>query len=240
MLVTIHQPNYLPWPGFFHKWLLSDAFIVLDTVQFHKNEWQNRNRIKSLHGPQWVTVPVSFSFPDPIQDVQVSPGPWARKQIAAIEQAYARAPYLDRYWPELKVVIESHGTSLCALNVALIRLLGEMCGCSAPLYLASDMRTSSQDSTQRLVGLCKELDADGYLSGREGRHYLDRQAFAEAGIALYFQEVEPPVYPQLHGDFVPCLSVLDLLFNVGPEAPALIRAMGGIRYEKDSGAGSAS
>ncbi len=226
MLVTIHQPNYLPWPGFFHKWLISDAFILLDTVQYHKNEWQNRNRIKTANGAQWVTVPVSYRFPQTIIEVGIASPNWARKQIAAIEQAYAKAPYLKLYWPKLREVLQQSWEGIADLNTALIRTLGEMLGCQAPLHLASDMATSSDDPTERLISLCRELGGDAYLSGREGRGYLDREKFSAAALELWFQEVEAPVYPQLHGTFISHLSVIDMLFNLGPATAETILRMG--------------
>lgn len=229
MLVTIHQPNYLPWPGFFHKWLISDAFIILDTVQYHKNEWQNRNRIKAVGGAQWVTVPVSYRFPQTIGEVGIAQPNRARKQIAAIEQAYAKAPYTDDYWPQLREVMEQPWEKIADLNIAIIRTLGGMLGCKAPLYLASEMAVVSDDPTQRLISLCRELDGDGYLSGSEGRNYLERERFTDAGIDLWFQEVEAPCYPQLHGGFISHLSVIDMLFNMGPEASGMILRMGGKR-----------
>ncbi|MDT8375496.1 MAG: WbqC family protein [Mariprofundaceae bacterium] len=226
MLVTIHQPNYLPWPGFFHKWLISDAFIILDTVQYHKNEWQNRNRIKTVNGAQWLTVPVSYHLPQTIREVGIASPNWARKQISAIEQAYARAPYLDACWPRLRETLSKPWEQVAELNVAVIRTLGEMLGCHAPLHLASEMETASTDPTGRLISLCKELGGDAYLSGREGRGYLEAERFSEAGIDLWFQEVEAPRYPQLHGPFISHLSVIDMLFNLGPATPEIILQMG--------------
>jgi len=226
MLVTIHQPNYMPWPGVFHTWLISDAFIILDTVQYHKNEWQNRNRIKGVNGAQWLTVPVNYRFPQTIREVGVANPSWARKQIAAIEQAYAKAPYMAEYWPGLREVLECSYERIADLNVALIRVLGAMLGCRAPLHIASDMQTVSDDPTERLISLCRELNGDAYLSGREGRGYLEQERFSEAGIELWFQEVEAPHYPQLHGEFISHLSVIDMLFNVGPATSEMILQMG--------------
>jgi len=227
MLVTIHQPNYLPWPGFFHKWLISDDFIILDTVQYHKNEWQNRNRIKTGSGAQWLTVPVSYRFPQTIDEVGIAQSNWARKQIAAIEQAYAKAPHMGDYWPQLREVMERPWDKIADLNIEVIKTLGGMLGCKAPLHLASEMATRSDDPTQRLILLCKELGGNAYLSGSEGRNYLEREKFTDAGIELWFQKVEAPCYPQLHGEFISHLSVIDMLFNVGPEASEMILRMGG-------------
>jgi len=227
-LITIHQPNYLPWSGFFHKWMISDAFIILDTVQYHKNEWQNRNRIKTANGAQWLTVPVTYRFPQAIEHVGIAPIPWARKQISAIEQSYAKAPYLDKYWPELKSIFEQPWQSLCALNVAIIRILGTMLACEAPLLLASEMVKVSDNPTQRLIELSKALHGSAYLSGSEGRNYLQQSTFQAASMELYFQQVEAPVYPQLHGDFISHLSVLDVLFHCGDTSIEIIRNMGGM------------
>lgn len=228
MMVAIHQPNFLPWPGFFHKWQAADAFVILDTVQFHKHEWQNRNRIKTAQGARWLTVPVHYRYPQCISEVGIAAGPWVRKLSAAIEQAYARAPFLADIWPRIAAVLAGDHRMLSPLNVALLRELGGMVGCTAPLYLASEMHTREEDATRRLAGLCRELGADAYLSGREGRQYLEREPFAAAGLDLWFQEVEAPVYPQLHGTFVSHLSILDLLFNVGGEAADIVRGMGGM------------
>ena len=226
-MITIHQPNYLPWMGFFHKWMLSDAFIILDTVQYHKNEWQNRNRIKTAQGAQWLTVPVTYRFPQTISEVGLAPAPWARKQIATIEQNYAKAPYLDAYWSEIKTLLQQPWQKLSDLNTAIIRLFGRMLGCTAPLYLASEIPVENQDPTGRLIDLCKHLDGTAYLSGSEGKNYLRQEVFEDAGLALYFQAVEAPVYPQLHGDFISHLSVLDLLLNCGDGAAKVVHDMGG-------------
>jgi len=116
---------------------------------------------------------------------------------------------------------------LSDLNSALIRTVGDLLGCTAPLYTASELDVINTDPTGRLLDLCQALHADAYLSGREGRAYLDRDAFARCNISLYFQHVEAPVYAQLHGDFASYLSILDLLLNVGPGAAAIVRDMGG-------------
>ena len=230
-LIAIHQPNYLPWPGFFHKWMMADAFVILDTVQYHKNEWQNRNRIKTYNGVQWLTLPVHYRFGQKIQEITIASELWVRKQISTIVQSYMDAPYFDDYWFPLGRLFhkaKDEKWRMSRLNIEAIRLLGEQVGCSAPLYIASEMEPASDDPTQRLIDLCRQLDGDGYLSGAEGRNYLRREAFAEQGMRLCFQHVEPPVYPQQHGEFVPYLSVIDLIYNTGPEAGEIIRDMGGV------------
>ncbi|MDQ6981076.1 MAG: WbqC family protein [Ghiorsea sp.] len=225
-IITIHQPNYMPWSGFFHKWELADAFVILDTVQFHKNEWQNRNRIKTKQGEQWITVPVTYRFPQLIHEVGIAPNNWAKKQIASIEQAYAKSPYLDEYWQPIKSILQQKHDKLVDLNVALIRTLGHMLGCTSPLYLASDLPVDIAEPTERLIQITQHLQGDVYLSGAEGRNYLQPSAFTGANIKLLFQQCTPPSYPQMHGDFIPYLSVLDVLLNIGEDAKALIANMG--------------
>ena len=227
-LIAIHQPNFLPWPGFFHKWMLADTFVLLDTVQYEKNEWQNRNRIRTASGAQWVTVPVNYRFPQSISEVTIAGRHWRRKLCNSIEQAYAKAPYFGMYRASLRNVFNQPYRYLRDLNVALIRLIGDAAGCSAPLLLASDMDVETTDPTERLIQLCVAAGGDAYLSGREGRTYLQREAFARSGLDLYFQQVEAPEYPQLHGEFMSHLSVLDILFNTGADAAGIIRGMGGM------------
>jgi len=224
--ITIHQPNFLPWPGFFHKWANADAMLLLDTVQYEKNEWQNRNRIKTAQGVKWITVPVNYRYPQKICEVGIADQRWQRKLCGGIEQAYARAPYIEDYWPQIRQILYQPYDLLRDLNTALIHLVGGFLGCSAPLYMASDLGVENTDPTGRLLELCAVLGGDAYLSGQEGRAYLNSNAFASRGLSLYFQAVEAPVYPQLHGDFVSHLSILDLLFNVGQEASVVVKNMG--------------
>jgi len=227
-LITIHQPNFLPWPGFFHKWMLADTMILLGTVQYEKNEWQNRNRIKTVSGAQWVTVPVKYRYPQKINEVMIADWHWVRKACNSIEQAYAKAPCFEAYWPSVRETLNQPCDRLEDLNVALIRVVGEALGCTSALWLASELDVNHTDPTERLIQLCTAVDGDAYLSGQEGRTYLQSERFAQSGLALYFQQVEAPEYPQLHGDFVSHLSVLDLLFNTGADASAIIRGMGGM------------
>lgn len=227
-VIAIHQPNFLPWPGFFHKWMLADAMVLLDTVQYEKNEWQNRNRIKVASGVQWVTVPVNYRYPQKINEVTIANQRWVRKVCNSLEQAYAKAPCFTAYWSSLREVLHQPCVLLRDLNVALIRLIGDATGCSAPLLLASDLGVNHTNPTQRLIQLCTAAGGNAYLSGQEGRAYLQQDQIAQSGLALYFQQIEAPEYLQLHGDFASHLSVLDVLFNTGSDAAKIIRNMGGM------------
>jgi len=227
-LIAIHQPNFLPWPGFFHKWMSADVMVLLDTVQYEKNEWQNRNRIKTASGAQWITVPVNYRYPQKIKEVMIADRRWVHKVCSSIEQSYAKAPYFKTYWPSVREALNSDYSRLKDLNMALIRLIGDAVGCTSPLWLASEFEADHTDPTERLIQLCIAVKGDAYLSGQEGRTYLQWERFAQSELALYFQQIEAPEYSQLHGDFVPYLSVLDMLFNTGTDAAEIIRGMGGM------------
>jgi hypothetical protein len=222
-VLAAHQPQYLPWLGFFDKLAQADVFVLLDTVQFKKNEWQNRNRIKGPAGPQWLTVPVRHRFPQTIAEVEVPPDdPWSRKHLRALETNYGRAPHFGAVMPLLEGVLAQSWSRLAPLNIELIARLADVLGIDTDVRLGSQL-TARDHPTLRLVDLCAALDADTYLSGAGG-DYLETELFDQAGLALRFQRYEHPGYPQLHGAFVPDLSVIDLLMNCGPESGGIIRS----------------
>ncbi|RME84849.1 MAG: hypothetical protein D6771_03960 [Zetaproteobacteria bacterium] len=226
MKVAIHQPNFLPWPGFFHKWRHADCFVLLDTVQFEKNEFQNRNRIKTAHGVRWLTVPVHYRFPMRIVEVKIVPGPWPRKHRRTIEESYRKAAAFAEVWPTLAPAWDEIPEDLCAFNIRLLRLLGDWLDCRAPLVRASELGVDDPDPTQRLVRIVQAVGGTEYLAGAGGRNYMRLELFAEAGIRVRFQQVEVKPYPQCHGAFVPYLSALDLLLNLGRDAAQYVRKMG--------------
>lgn len=212
--LAAHQPQYLPWLGFFDKIAQADVFVLLDNVQFKKNEWQNRNRIKGASGPQWITVPVQHRFPQTIAEVEVrDTEPWRRKHLRALESNYRRATHFEEVMAPIAEILERRQTQLAPLNIELIgQLIGQL-GIETRMVLGSELE-AREDPTLRLIDLCLQMDADTYLSGTGG-DYLDQSAFAEAGICLRFQAYDHPTYPQLYGDFEPYMSVVDLLMNCG-------------------------
>ena len=227
MRVAIHQPHYLPWLGYFAKWAAADRFIFLDTVQYEKNGWQNRNRVKTPDGPRWLTVPVHARLGTPIREVTIDTAqPWQERHLRAIEQAYAKAPHLARYRDTLGSFYGQDWVRLAPLAVASARWLAQALGVATPSALASEVGIGStsqrDDATARLVALCQAVGADTYLAGQDGARYMDTRQFAVAGIAVEAQRYEHPVYTQLHGEFTPFLSTLDLLLTQGHEALAIL------------------
>jgi len=224
--VAIHQPHYLPWLGYFAKWASADLFVFLDTVQYEKNGWQNRNRIKTPAGPRWLTVPVRAHLGMAVGVVPIdTTQPWRARHLRAIENAYAKAPGWPRYRDELQRFYSREWGRLAPLAVDSARWLAGALGVSTPTRLASDLAVSDgprQDATARLVAICRAVGADTYLAGRDGALYLDADQFAAAGIAVSTQRYEHPVYDQGPGEFTPFLSALDLLLMHGDEALGIL------------------
>lgn len=235
MLVSIHQPQYLPWLGYFEKMDRADVFVFLDDVQFAKNDWQNRNKIRTAQGSQWLTVPVLHRFGQKINEVETDPKvDWRKKHRRALEVSYQRAPFFKEYAPRLEAVFSSSADRLSQLCLDAIAVLCGGLGLKGETVVSSSMKLPETESpeappgtkaeaTHRLVEICKHFGADAYLSGAHGRHYLDVDQFANEGIEVVFQEYHHPTYAQCFEPFVPNMSVVDLLFNVGPDALRVIR-----------------
>ena len=225
MKLAIHQPHYLPWLGYLAKWAAADAFVFLDTVQYEKNGWQNRNRIKTASGPQWLTVPVHARLGTPIGAVEVDTAqPWRARHLRAIENAYARAPHLARHHDALRRLYAADWPRLAPLAIATAEWLARSMGIATPARPASALGVSTSDPTERLIALCRAVEADTYLAGRDGAKYVDREAFARAGITVLYQHYKYPEYAQLHGKFAPFLSGLDLLLTHGDDALPILRS----------------
>jgi hypothetical protein len=220
MRVVILQPSYLPWLGYFDQLSKSDVFVLYDDVQYDKHGWRNRNRIKTPRGAQWLTVPVLTHGRDRPSNREVhidTRQPWRRKHLQALRQHYGNAPAFPEVFPRLEALLAQEWTNLFDLNAATFHVLCDLLG------LKRDVRISSQlgipgERTQRLVAICQALGGDAYLTGDAARAYLDEAQFAGAGIRLEYHGYRHPVYRQLHGEYVPYLSVVDLLMNHGADS----------------------
>ena len=229
MLAAIMQPTFLPWVGYFDLIDQADVFVLLDTVQFEKQSWQQRNLVRAPKGLEWFTVPVFIKgrFGQTIREVQVKTGAFPEKQIKTLRQHYGRCPYFHDYWPELEKIlfgVRQH-ESLVTMNVALIHWLAGRMGITSRFVLASDLNVDNHRSG-RLVAILQTIGADGYLSPRGSMEYLvqDSQVFAEAGIPILFHTFVHPEYRQRYAPFEPGASAIDLLFNEGPVAAEILRS----------------
>lgn len=226
MIVAIHQPQYMAWGGYFHKMDAADAFVFLDTVQYKKNEYQNRNLIKGPRGPQWLTVPVLYRFGQTIRDVAINDTmPWARKHLAAMKSYYGKAPHFTDYIGQFERLLAGSYTGIARLNIDASRLIAQLLGIRTTLSVASDLPPVDDQRDRRLAEIVKLLGGDTYLSGAGGRGYVDEDVFRQEGVRVVFQDFRAPVYPQLFGAFAPNLSTIDLLFNVGPNAIDYLRGV---------------
>jgi len=226
VIVACHQPNFLPWTGFFYKALLADLVVLLDDVQFARGfTWVNRNRLKFDQGELWLTVPVKRKGRglQKIKDVEVlEEGNWPRKFFQAISQNYAHAPYFADHRTFLKDLMEMKGKKLVDLNVSAINYVTRCLGIDTEVILQSSLGIQSQGS-ELLVTIARETGYQVYLAPHLSKKYLDQNLFARHGIAIHFFNFTPPVYPQLWGEFIYNLSALDLLLNCGGKSLEIIK-----------------
>ncbi len=221
--VAIHQPQFMPWLGYLDKMDSADCFILLDTVQYKKNEWQNRNRIKTAQGAQWLTVPVTYQFPARIEEVRVTDSAnWRNKHWQALITNYAKAAFWKEHEGNVRALYDGEWERLSDVNRASIEWLRGAFGIATPMRWASEL-DAEDEPTQRLIDLCRAVGADVYLAGADGRNYMDVERFARARIKVIFQEYEHPSYDQLFGTFESHLSALDLALNCGPRSLEILR-----------------
>lgn len=223
-VVAIHQPEHMPWLGFLDKALHADLFVLLDTVQFRKNYFQNRNKIRTADGSCWVTLPVKPPLVAPIREIRIEQdSPLRQRYVRLLSTHYRQAPCLSTYLSAISELVLSKTERLAEINVALIRFVCDALGIRTRMVLASELGLPpATGGTQVNLDICRAVGATTYLSGVSGREYLDQRVFHEAGIEVRFQEFHHPVYRQCYEPFVPALSCVDLLFNYGDEAGSLL------------------
>jgi hypothetical protein len=219
MVCAIHQLHYLPWLRYFDKIARSDAFVVLDNIQYNKNGWQNRNKIKAASGAMLLTVPVHARLGCMLDEVDIDDTqPWRKKHWSAIRQNYRRAPHYEKHERFLASVYERAWATLNELNRHMLEYYVRELGIETRIEYASELKVPGV-ATERLINLIRAVGADTYYSGAYALdRYLDAALLESAGIGLRLQEWIAPVYPQFHDPFVPDLSILDLLMHCGAES----------------------
>lgn len=228
MNIAIAQPTYLPWLGYFDLLDQADQFVFLDSVQFEKRSWQQRNRIKTPTGLQWLTVPVISrgKREQRIVDVEIGAEFW-RDHLRSIEMNYRRAPFFERYYGVLSDLMRSAASSsnLATLTIHLLRWFAEVMGIGTPTLRSSELPVQGK-RTELLAEICGSLGATTYLSALGSAEYLVNElpVMTERGIEVAFQHYQHPEYSQLFPPFQPYASALDLLFNEGENALAIIRS----------------
>jgi hypothetical protein len=217
MIVTIHQPDFAPWLGFFDRWATGDLYVVLDDVQFLRRGWHHRDKVKTAGGVSWLTVPVvkKGRYEQRICDARIdNSSDWRAKHLGTLAAAYGRCAGFQSLFPELERIYAGGHDRLMDFNLDLLRLFAARLGIETPVALASD-HPSELTSSARLVELTAIHGGTVYLTGTGSRDYLDEQVFADRGIKVIWQDFSHPVYPQRFGGFEPGMSVIDYLMNGG-------------------------
>jgi len=220
MICTIHQPNYLPYLGFFEKAYNSDIFVLYDSTQFKKNDWQNRNKLCSGNGWQWISLPILHDFSQKICEVKIKdPEKNLAKNWRSIKVIYGRAPFFKEYSPVYEQIYNSKIEFIAELNLKIIRAAAGHLGLNTKFIRSTELPEINTTSTQALIDITKHVNADTYISGAEGINYLDMDLWNSTGLRIIFQKYTHPVYPQFNSsEFQPYMNILDLLFNSGPDS----------------------
>ena len=219
------QPTYLPWLGYFDLIDQSDIFVILDDVQFEKQSWQQRNRIKAKNGWIWLTIPVIQKFGQKISETRINyANRWNEKHYKSIYYNYHSAASYNSFNDMLEKIYALHSEFLIDFNMTIILWFCEQLGIHSQFIRSSEL-SSEGSKTERLVNICNDLHADTYLSPLGSRIYLEKNnLFHNSGIELKYQHFEHPKYSQLWGDFIPYLSALDLLLTHGVNSLPIIRS----------------
>lgn len=222
MILTIHQPMYLPYPGIFNKMENADIFVFLDDVQYSDGYYYNRNRIKTQRGTLMLTVPLLKSLGQKLNEIRIATNiKWQKKHLKSIYANYSKADYFNSYIDFFEEIYNMQWEKLHNLNMKTMLYIMEALDTNTQFYLSPEPKCEST-GTQRIIDICKALDADTYLSGIGGTDYLDQKLFKKNNIRLEFQRYAPKEYKQLWGEFIPNLSIIDLLFNLGDRAKEFI------------------
>ncbi len=218
--IAILQSNYIPWKGYFDLIDSVDEFYIYDIAQYTKNDWRNRNQIKTENGIKWLTIPIKKkgSLQLKIKEVVIADDKWALKHLNIIEHVYKKSHYFDEVFPYIESLYEkaSFLKHLSEINVLFITGICEIIDIKTAVFLVKDEQLLPSDRNEKLVSICLKAQASRYLSGPSAKEYLDTQLFEENGIEIEWMSYKNyTVYDQLYGDFVHNVSILDVLFNVG-------------------------
>lgn len=235
--VAVCQSNYIPWKGYFDMIASVDNFVILDDVQYTKNDWRNRNIIKGPNGLQWLTIPTGKSISRLIKEVSISDPRWRRQHWKSLRSAYGRAPHFEEIYSILEpVYLNSNCSTLSLVNQQFIKKIMLYLNIETEIKDSSDF-PSVDDPSDRLVNICRDVGADVYLSGPAARQYLDVSKFSAAKITVEWMDYTGyREYDQMWGEFEHNVSVLDLLFNCGSEARLYLKNSGSVSAAESAGA----
>ena len=220
-ICAIHQPNFMPWLGYFSKIAQSDVFIVLDNVEYqvgNANSITNRVKIKTQSGELFFTIPIRKTDFKNINQQQIDwKQPWLKKQWRTLEMAYAKAPYNKEAFEFFHPLLHQQFENLAAYNTNIIQQICDQLKIKTQLFIASEIENISDEKNKRLIDLCKKFDCNIYLSGNGAKKYNDEELFLKNGVSITYTAFQHPVYPQLHGEFISGLSIVDAWMNCGKD-----------------------
>lgn len=223
--VAILQSNYIPWKGYFDMIAAVDEFILYDDMQYTKNDWRNRNQIKTPQGVHWLTVPIKLKgrFGQLIREAEINGDNWRGQHFKALAMNYRKAPHFEEIAKIIEPLYLINYSTISELNRAFIEAICTYLGITTKISNSWDYQLID-GKTDRLVNLCQQAGATEYISGPAARDYIEAHFFSEAGISLtWFDYAGYPEYPQLWGEFTHGVTILDLLFNCGSKAPDYMR-----------------
>ena len=229
MILSVHQPQYIPWLGYFDKIDKSDCFIFLNEVQYKQREYQNRNKVRTKDGWMWLTVPIKSKGmrQQKINSVRINNDyNWQKQHCQSLRSWYGRAQFFKDHFPFFEKIYNEKWEKLKDLNICIINYILKVFEIHTTMYCESELGITAQ-GTDRIIELCKKLKADVYLSGTGGKDYLEDEKFHKAGITLEYQDFVYPTYKQQYMSreniFLPNMSSIDLLFNEGGESVKILR-----------------
>jgi len=225
MIVTMHQPNILPWLGFFYKMAKADLLVIADTLGFSRGSYTQRVKIKTETGPKWLTLSLLHTgkVSQPIREMRLGGREnWRDRILGTLKGHYLHSPHYQSYAEEIREITMTSSDNLAEFNFRLIAYLANTLGITTPTVFSSELGDLEGNKTDWAISVCKAVGAEAFLSGAGGAKYQDEEAYGLAGIKLVYSDFKHPKYPQQFGDFVPGLSIVDLLFNCGAESPEIL------------------
>ena len=224
--LSAHQPEFLPWLGYVSKATMGDVYFILDSVQYVKDVFQNRNkiRIKQGDGWQWLNIPVKRVGNHILnwKDVRIDNNQnWKRKHLNALFYSYSKTPHFDSLFGDIEKLYSESEEFLLDFIVKVSKFILNQFGVNVPIYMTSELIDMGYDidgnKSELIVNMCKVVNADNFIFGSMGRTYIDKEIFKDNNINPFFQNFKHPIYNQMHGDFISNMSSIDLLFNYGKE-----------------------
>ena len=220
MILTAHQPVYLPWLGLFDKIAKADVFVIFDTVQYLPKDWMNRNKIKIKDDYTYLSVPILDKgyLKKKIYEIKINNQVnWKKKHFKTIYNNYKKSKYFDKYIHFFENLYSKEWEFLCDLNTYILEFFLQELSIKTKILKASEINIKGKKS-DLILDMCKKLNADCFIFGEQGKNYAEVDKFKKCKINIIFQKYEHPIYNQVQGNFISHLSIIDLLFNCGDKS----------------------